>query len=96
MRPPTRSRLTSRPPGTGWPSRCDALADKVNVKARAQEKVDQTKQQARDKVDETKQQAQEKVDQAKAKGTELLDQAKPAPGRSSWPWSPYRCSFSSW
>ena len=46
----------------------DALADKVNVKARAQDKVDQTKQQA-----------QEKVDQAKAKGTELLDQAKSAP-----------------
>ena len=57
----------------------DALADKVNVKARAQDKVDQTKQQAREKVDETKQQAQEKVDQAKAKGTELLDQAKSVP-----------------
>ena len=68
----------------------DALADKVNVKARAQEKVDQTKRQARDKVDETRQQVREKVgatkqqtrqkvDQAKSKGTELVGQAKQAP-----------------
>ena len=68
----------------------DALADKVNVKARAQEKVDQTKQQAREKVDETRQQVRDKADQtrqqvrdkanqARTKGTELLGQAKQAP-----------------
>ena len=45
----------------------DALADKVNVKARAEEKADQTKQQAK-----------EKLDQAKAKGQDLLGQAKQA------------------
>ena len=57
----------------------DALADKVNVRARAQEKVDDTKQQARDKVDETKRQVREKVGRARTKGIELLDQAKQAP-----------------
>jgi hypothetical protein len=45
----------------------DALADKVNVKARAQEKAEQTKEQAR-----------EKLDQAKAKGQDLLGQARQA------------------
>ena len=46
----------------------DVLADRVNVKARAQEKVDQARQQAR-----------EKVDQARSKGTDLLGRAKQAP-----------------
>jgi flagellar biosynthesis GTPase FlhF len=45
----------------------DALADKVNVKARAQEKAEQTKEQAR-----------EKLDQAKTKGQDLLGQARQA------------------
>jgi hypothetical protein len=35
----------------------DALADKANVKARAQEKVDETKQRARERVEQTRQQA---------------------------------------
>jgi hypothetical protein len=39
----------------------DALADKVNVKARAQDKAEQTKQQAK-----------EKLDQAKTKGQDLI------------------------
>lgn len=46
----------------------DALADKVNVKARAQEKVDYTKEQARDLLG-----------QAKAKGEDALGQARRAP-----------------
>jgi flagellar biosynthesis GTPase FlhF len=46
----------------------DALADKVNVKARAQEKAEQTKEQAK-----------EKLDQAKTKGQDLLGQARQAP-----------------
>jgi hypothetical protein len=46
----------------------DALADKVNVKARAQEKAD-----------ETKQQAKKKLGQAKTKGQDLLSQAGEAP-----------------
>ena len=45
----------------------DALADKVNVKARAQEKVELTKEQA--KV---------KLDQARTKGQDLLGQARQA------------------
>ena len=54
----------------------DALADKVNVKARAQEKADQTKQQAKEKLDQTKLQAKEKVDQAKTKSQDLIDRAR--------------------
>jgi hypothetical protein len=46
----------------------DALADKVNVKARAQEKANETKQQAR-----------KKLGQAKTKGQDLLSQAGEAP-----------------
>ena len=42
----------------------DALAEKVNVKARAQEKAD-----------ETKEQAKQKLGQAKTKGQDLLSQA---------------------
>ena len=49
----------------------DALADKVNVKARAQEKVQQTKEQA-------KEQAREKLGQAKTKSQDLLGQARKA------------------
>jgi CHASE3 domain sensor protein len=45
----------------------DALADKVNVKARAQEKAEQTKEQAREKLGE-----------AKTKGQDLLGQARQA------------------
>jgi hypothetical protein len=45
----------------------DALADKVNVKARAQEKADQTKDQAK-----------EKLGQAKSKGQELIGRARHA------------------
>ena len=45
----------------------DALADKVNVKARAQEKAEQTKEQAREKLDE-----------ARTKGQDLLSQAREA------------------
>ena len=45
----------------------DALADKVNVKARAQEKAEQTKEQAK-----------EKLDQAKTKGQDLLMRARQA------------------
>ena len=48
----------------------DALADKVDVKARAQEKVDRTRQQA-----------QEKVDRVMARGAGLLNQARQA----RWP-----------
>jgi uncharacterized protein YhaN len=43
----------------------DALADKVNVKARAQEKAQQTKDQAK-----------EKLDQAKTKGQDLIGRAR--------------------
>jgi uncharacterized protein YhaN len=39
----------------------DALADKVNVKARAQEKADQTKQQAKDKLDQAKTKSQDLI-----------------------------------
>ena len=46
----------------------DALADKVNVKARAQEKADQAKEQAK-----------EKLGQAKAKGQDLMGQARQDP-----------------
>jgi Protein of unknown function (DUF3618) len=46
----------------------DALADRVNVKARAQEKANETKQQAR-----------KKLGQAKTKGQDLLSQAGEAP-----------------
>jgi uncharacterized membrane protein YdfJ with MMPL/SSD domain len=56
----------------------DALADKVNVKARAQEKVDQTKEQAKEKVEQTKEQAKEKFGQARTKGQDLLGQAQQA------------------
>ena len=45
----------------------DALADKVNVKARAQEKAEQTKEQAKEKLDE-----------ARTKGQDLLSQAREA------------------
>jgi Protein of unknown function (DUF3618) len=45
----------------------DALADKVNVKARAQEKAEQTKEQAKDKLGE-----------AKTKGQDLLGQVRQA------------------
>ena len=45
----------------------DALADKVNVKARAQEKAEQTKEQAKEKLGE-----------AKTKGQDLLGQAREA------------------
>jgi hypothetical protein len=45
----------------------DALADKVNVKARAQEKADQTKEQAK-----------EKLDQAKTKSQDLIGRARQA------------------
>jgi hypothetical protein len=45
----------------------DALADKVNVKARAQEKVELTKEQAK-----------EKLDLARTKGEDLLGQARQA------------------
>ena len=46
----------------------DALADKVNVKARAEEKVEYTREQVRDVLG-----------QAKAKGETALGQAKRAP-----------------
>jgi uncharacterized protein YhaN len=39
----------------------DALADKVNVKARAQEKADQTKQQAKEKLDQAKTKSQDLI-----------------------------------
>jgi CHASE3 domain sensor protein len=45
----------------------DALADRVNVKARAQEKAEQTKEQAR-----------EKLNQVRSKGQDLLGQARQA------------------
>lgn len=45
----------------------DALADKVNVKARAQEKANQTKEQAR-----------EKLDHARSSGRQLLGHAREA------------------
>ena len=45
----------------------DALADKVNVKARAQEKAEQTKEQAKEKLGE-----------AKTKGQDLISQARQA------------------
>ena len=45
----------------------DALADKVNVKARAQEKADQTKAQAK-----------EKLGQAKSSGQDLIGRARQA------------------
>lgn len=45
----------------------DALADKVNVKARAQEKAEQTKEQAKEKLGE-----------AKTKGQDLIGQARQA------------------
>lgn len=54
----TRERLTES---------VDALADKVNVKARALEKVEQTKEQAK-----------ELLDQAKTRGQDLLGQAREA------------------
>ena len=57
----------------------DALADKVNVKARAQEKVDQSKEQAREKLGQAREQAEEKLEQAKTKGQDLLGQARQAP-----------------
>jgi flagellar biosynthesis GTPase FlhF len=46
----------------------DALADKVNVKARAHEKAEQTKEQAK-----------QKLGQAKAKGQDLMEQVRQAP-----------------
>jgi flagellar biosynthesis GTPase FlhF len=46
----------------------DTLADKVNVKARAQEKAEQTKDQAKEKLDE-----------ARTKGQDLIGQARQAP-----------------
>jgi ABC-type uncharacterized transport system involved in gliding motility auxiliary subunit len=45
----------------------DALADKVNVKARAQEKAEHTKEQAK-----------QKLDRAKSKGQDLLGRARQA------------------
>jgi ABC-type uncharacterized transport system involved in gliding motility auxiliary subunit len=39
----------------------DALADKVNVKARAQQKADQTKQQAKEKLGQAKTKSQDLV-----------------------------------
>ena len=56
----------------------DALADKANVKARAQEKAEQTKEQAKEKLGEAKEQAQEKLGEAKTKGQDLLSQARQA------------------
>jgi hypothetical protein len=54
----------------------DALADKVNVKARAQEKAQQTKDQAKEKLDQATDQAKEKLDQAKTKGQDLIGRAR--------------------
>jgi len=54
----TRARLTES---------VDVLVDKVNVKARAQEKVEQTKEQAK-----------ETLDQVKTKGQDVLGQARRA------------------
>ena len=67
---PTRERLAES---------VDALADKVNVKARAQEKAEQTKDQAKEKFDEAKEQAKEKLDEAKVKSQDLIGQARQAP-----------------
>lgn len=57
----------------------DALADKVNVKARAQEKVDYTKEQASELLGQAKAKGNEALGQAKAKGNQALNQAKGAP-----------------
>jgi selenocysteine lyase/cysteine desulfurase len=54
----------------------DALADKVNVKARAQEKAEQTKQQAREKLDQAKAKGQDLFGQSKAKGQVLIGRAR--------------------
>jgi len=54
----------------------DALADKVNVKARAQEKVDDVKSTAQAKVDDVRATAQAKVNEVRATA-----QAKAAEGQ---------------
>jgi len=49
----------------------DALADKVNVKARAQEKAEQTKQQAKEKVDQAKTKSQDLIGRARQSSRSL-------------------------
>ena len=48
----------------------EALTAKMDVKGRAQEKVDETKERARDKVDETKQRVVEKADAVRHTATD--------------------------
>ncbi len=57
----------------------DALADKVNVKARAEEKVEYTKEQVRDVLGQAKAKGENALGQAKATGENALGQAKRAP-----------------
>jgi hypothetical protein len=57
----------------------DALADKVNVKAQAGRKVEETKEQAKAKVGEATARAQAAAGEAKGQAQQLVDQAKTAP-----------------
>ena len=57
----------------------DALADKVNVKAQAERKVEETKEQARAKVGEATTKARATAGEAKGQAQHLVDQAKAAP-----------------
>ena len=66
----TRERLTDS---------VGALADKANVKAQAERKVDETKEQARAKVGEATAKAKATAGEAKGQAQQLVDQAKTAP-----------------
>jgi len=57
----------------------DALADKVNVKAQAERKVEETKAQARAKVGEATDKAKATAGEAKGQAQQLVGQAKRAP-----------------
>ena len=57
----------------------DALADKVNVKAQAERKVEATKEQAKAKVGEAADKAKATAGEAKGQAQQLVDQAKTAP-----------------
>ena len=51
----------------------------MNVKARAQDKVDETKEQAKEKVDEAKTKAKDDGRSGQGQAQRLVDQAKSAP-----------------
>jgi len=65
----TRERLTES---------VDALADKVNVKAQAERKVEETKAQAKAKVGEATDRAKATAGEAKGQAQQLVGQAKRA------------------